>query len=377
MAHFEVCHVARMRSLPARRRCLRIGVVVAVALAVLPARALATSVAQPGAETAVREYGGTIVFSAYDQTESRWYLSVRKAGAKNAQRLTIAPSAMPFDADIGTDSGGRPELIYQRCAATTTTIPGPLPVSITTRTGCELFVYSLAAATGERPVRNANDASHNDVNATLWRGRIAWTREYGSGKHANPVVYTKTLTAPRSQPSKRLPGVPQTRCGDVDKVCGPTTDRNVEALELWGDNLAVTVNYSCTGCSGIAQSELRLDNVASGSGRRVAFLIVGMNGQRLVGPSFFNGRLAWYRACAVTEASCRSFVGPWRYRLSTRGYDRGTPGPILVRGFADTGSRLYEVVDCFPPEAGPETNTNCHIDQITPPSYSAVQARLR
>lgn len=364
----------RTTSLPAWHRCLRVGVVAVLAMAVVPAGASATSVAQPGAETAVREYGGTIVFSAWDQTESRWYLSVRKAGAKTAQRLAIAPSAMPFDADIGTDSAGRPELIYQRCAARTTSTPGPLPVIITTRTGCELFVYSLAATTGERPVRNANDPSHNDVNATLWHGRIAWTREYGSGKDANPVVYTKTLTAPRSQPSKRLPGVPQTRCGDVDKVCGPTTDRNVEALELWGDNLAVTVDYSCTGCSGIAQRELRLDGLASDSSRRVALQIVGLNGQRFVGPSFFDGRLAWYRACAVTEASCRSFVGPWRYRLSTRGYQRGTPGPIQVRGFADTGSRLYEVVDCFPPEAGPETNTNCRIDQITPPSYSAVPA---
>ena len=369
-----------MRLLPARYCWLRIGVVALLAVAVVPVRALAMSVAQPGAETAVREYGGTIVFSAYDQTEGRWYLSVRKAGAKKAQRLTIARSAMPFDADIGTDSRGRPELIYQRCAAKATSIPGPIPpfpLTIITRTGCELFVYSLAAATGERPVRNANDASHNDVNATLWRGRIAWTREYGSGKDANPVVYTKTLTAPRSQPSKRLPGVPQTRCGDVDKVCGPTTDRNVEALELWGDNLAVSVDYSCTGCSGIAQSELRLDNLVSGSSRRVALLIVGLNGQRFVGPSFFDGRLAWYRACAVTEASCRSFAGPWRYRLSTRGYERGTPGPILVRGFADTGPRLYEVVGCFAPEAGPEANTNCRIDQITPPSYSAVPAPLR
>jgi len=69
----------------------------------------------------------------------------------------------------------------------------------------------------------------NDVSPTLWRGRIAWTREYGSGKDANPVVYTKTLTAPRSQPSKRLPGVPTVRCaqesGLVEPPCGPTTHR--------------------------------------------------------------------------------------------------------------------------------------------------------
>ncbi len=376
-------HGAWMSVLSVRRIrvCAGMTVTLALAGAAGPAVVPAATVAQPGAETAVREYGGTIVLSDFDQAERRWYLSVRKAGAAKAQRLAVAPSAMPFDADVGTDSRGRPELIYQRCKAKQVTTPSPLPPTpqdtISIPAGCELFVYSLAGASGERPVRNANDPSHNDVGATLWRGRIAWTREYGSGKAANPVVYTKTLTALRSQPSRRLPGVPQTRCGDVDKVCGPTTDRNVEALELWGDNLAVTVDYSCTGCSGIAQSELRLDSVTTGSSRRLALQIVGLNGQQMVGPSFFDGRLAWYRACAVAEASCRSFVGPWRYRLSTRGYERGAPGPIRVDGFADSGSRLYEVVGCSEAEAGSRYNANCRIDELTPPSYAAAPAPIR
>jgi len=231
-------------------------------------------------------------------------------------------------------------------------------MTISTRTGCELFVYSLADAGGERPVRNANDPSRNDVRATLWKGRIAWTREYGSSEDANDIVYTKTLTAPRSQPSKRLPGVPQTPCGDVDKVCGPTTHRNVEALEISGDNLAVTVDYTCTGCSGIAQSELRLDKVAGASSQRVAWIVVGLNGQQLVGQSFFDGR-------------------PWRRKLSARSYEGGAPGPICVPGFADTGSHLYEVLGCTDAEAGAQYNTNCRIDEMTPPSYSATPAPTR
>lgn len=94
-------------------------------------------------------------------------------------------------------------------------------------------------------------------------------------------MYTKTLSAPRSQPSTRLPGVPQTRCGDVEKVCGP-----------------------------------------------------------------------------------------WRYRLSTRSYESGPPGPIIVAGFADTGSRLYEVIQR-------EHTADFRIDELTPPSYSAASAPLR
>ncbi len=333
--------------------------VLALAAATVPAATSAVTVAAPGMATAVREYGGTIVFSQFDQATRRWYLSVRKAG-KTPERLKVASSPVPFNADIGTDSSGRPELIYQRCTAATNVFE-PQP------TGCELFVFSLADGTVERPVRNANDPHHNDVNPTLWHGRIAWTREYGSGKNANPVVYTKTLAAPRSQPSTRLPGVPQTHC--IGNTCEPTTYRRVAALELSGDNLAVTVDYACGRCSGVAQNELRLDKVAHRSSQRVASQTVGLNDQHLVGPSFFDGRLAWYRACGVPEASCRKIVGPWRFRLSTRRYERGKPGPQTVTGFADTGSRLYEVIQR-------ERTANFRIDELTPPSYSPASAPL-
>jgi hypothetical protein len=337
----------------------------------IPAVGSAATVARPGAQTAVREYGGTIVFSAFDQAESRWYLSVRRAGAKRARRLGVASSEAPFDADIGTDSGGRPQLIYQRCALA----PPTGTALVGARVGCDLFVYSLARTTGERAVRNANDATHNDVHGTIWRGRIAWTRQYGSGKAANPVVYTKTLTAPRSQPSRRLPGVPARVRGNVEPIVSPTTDRNVQALELWGNNLAVIVNYTCAQCSGFGHSEVRLDKVAEGTSGRVASLVSGLSGQGLVGLSFFDGRLAWYRGCG----DClMSYVGPWRYRLSTRSYGRGTPGPMSPSGFADTGTHLYETVGCAPPppQSLPQDNANCRIDKITPPTFAVAPAPI-
>lgn len=346
-----------------------VGVAAMLALAATGTSAWGSTVtvAEPGGPTTVREYAGTIVFSQFDPATRRWHLAVHRAGAKEAERLKLPPSPVPFNADIGTDGHGRPELIYQRCAGSTNpgyqiVEPGP--------TGCDLFVYSLADATGERPVRNANDPKHNDVNPTLWHGRVAWTREYGSGRHANPVAYAKLLSAPRSQPSTRLPGVPRTRCGDVEKLCGPTSYRRIEALELSGDNLAVIVDYSCRGCSGIAQSELRLDRVAQRSGQRVASLVVGLAGQKLAGPSFFDGHLSWYKACEIAEPSCRPGVGPWRYRISTHRYERGSPGSMIVSGFADTGSRLYEVIQR-------EHTSDFRVDDLTPPSYSAAHTPLR
>lgn len=321
----------------------------------------------------MREHQGTIVFSEYDQAEKTWYLAVREVGGRQ-RRLALAPSPVPFDADIGTDSRGRPQLIYERCRGT-----------VSASTGCELFVFSLVTGSGERPVRNANDPGRNDVSPTLWRGRIAWVREYGSGTTATPVVYTKTLTAPRSRPSTRLPGVPQRRCStlvSVEPLCGPTTSRRIPALELWGDNLALIVGYVYGNLGGSSQSELRLERVSDRSARPVAFLASGESDPFLVGPSFFSGRLAWYKACGDSrEPTCRTAVGPWRYRLSTRRYERGAPGPIFVLGFADAGTRLYEVVGCYPaatvglPDYGPQPAA-CRIDSVAPPAYAPAQPPL-
>jgi hypothetical protein len=360
-----------------RTAAARVGCVAALALAALatPGAALGATVATTGGVgTMVRAHGDTIVFSEYDRTAARWYLNVRQVGARQ-RRVAVAPSRMPFDADIGTDGKGRPELIYQRCELTE---PIP-PASAGRRIGCDLYVFSLADGTGERPVRNANDGSRNDVNGTLWRGRIAWTREYGTEKDPDPVVYTKLLTAPRSQPSTRLPGVPTRRCaadiGIVEPPCGSTRDRWVGALELRGDDLGLIVGYVFDGLGGDGQSEVRLDSVSHRSARQVAFLVSGLNAQRFAGPSLFDGRIAWYKACGVSEASCRTAVGPWRYRLSTGAYERGAPGPILVRGFADTGSRLYEVACAsgqwiYAPE--PPTPTACPVESVAPPAYVVV-----
>jgi hypothetical protein len=301
----------------------------------------------------VREYAGTIVFSQLDPATSQWHLAVRRAGAATVERLPVAPSATPFEADIGPDSAGRPQLIYQRCGGT-----APLP------TGCDLFVLSLSGVTDERPVLSANNPARSDFRPTLWRGRIAWVREYGSQIRPKPVVYTRMLRGRGSRRSRRVPGVPRRRCGDVEGECGRTTGRAVVALELRGSKLALVVRFACRGCSGIAQSELRLDDLRSGTTREVAFQVIGLSGQTLVGPSLFRGGLAWYKTCEVEPTRCR-LGGPYRYTLSTRRYQRGTGGPIPLVGFADTGQRLYVVAGC----TGETLPPYCRIEEAEPPSY--------
>jgi hypothetical protein len=337
------------------RPCLLAATVAFAATAVAPGVASATTVAATGGATAVREYAGTIVFSQFDRASSRWYLAVRRAGASDVERLPVAPSTAPFAADIGPDSAGHPALIYQRCSATARL------------SGCDLFIFSLVEGAVEQPVSSANDPAHNDTNATLWRGRIAWTRDYAG---VNPILYTKRLTSAQSGRSKRLPGVPKRRCGDVEPRCAPTINRSFEALELWGDNLALVVRYECATCAGINQTELRLDRIGRRTGSQVAFQASGLSGQSLIGPSFHSGRLSWYKTCLGESGGCGR-GGAFRYRLSTRRYERGGADPVRLYGFADTGSLLYEVVGCS--ESQIAFDPGCVIDEVTPPRYKPTR----
>lgn len=336
----------------------RVLLITVVALAAVPAAAAsATPVAAPGAATSLREYQGTVVFSQYVSAEQHWRLAVRRRGGAPEVLRDVPPADRPFGADIGPDSNGRPQLVYQRCDET-----------------CDLFVYSLSARTAERAVNNANDPENDDVAPTLWRGRIAWARIYGEQSDRRVVVYTKKLTAPRSRRSTRLPGVPLRRSRDDGPGTSATTGRAVDALELYGNNLAQVVSYTCRGCSGTSQTELRLVRLEQRTSAPVAFQAVGLSGQQLVGPSFTPGTLGFYRACLGDPSGCRAGgATPFRYRLGTRKGFRGSSGPPGVFGFADAGSVAYRVEGCnFETQA--ELNARCRIEEV--PAASYVPSRI-
>ena len=158
-----------------RIRLLLAAAAAALAALALPALASADTVARPAAPRPWRRViAGNIVFSQFDPTAGGYLLSVRRAGAAAPERLPVAASTRTFDADIGPDSSGKPELIYQRCSAA--------PASRAAAT-CSC-TRSTRRASGR--VSNAYDPDHNDTNATIWRGRIAWSRDYGSGSEPNP-----------------------------------------------------------------------------------------------------------------------------------------------------------------------------------------------
>lgn len=332
--------------------------VACLALLCLAAPAGAATAAPLGGPTAVRELQGIALVSAFDRTSDTYRLAT-VAGGTVTPIPGVPSQAGAFDADIGSDSAGQPEVVFSA------DVDGQR----------DLFVVGLDGAP-PRPVSNVS-TTRSEVSPTLDAGRVGFVRIYGSGTAAqrNPVVYVKALVAPRSRPSTRLPGVPQRRCGDFEPGCGPTTGKLVEELELSGPRLAMTVHYGCRHCSGISQTEVRQDDLRTGRAEQIAFQVSGLSGQNLTGLSYSGADLAFYRSCGGDTSGCLGGkAGP---RLSRRdGAFFAATGPARIGGFAFDGSRAFEVLDCGV-DGGEQPRGDCRLERSDAISFAPAKRPLR
>ena len=345
--------------------------VVALGLSAAPASAADTLVAQLQRPSAIRGYAGIEVFSDFDGTAYR--LAIVRDG--KVEHLPVAPSQAPFDADIGPDRNGRPQLIYTRCGIARDSATGTSGLK-----GCDLFVFSLTGGT-ERPVRNANTDA-DEVAPTLWKGRIAFARgslggpAFEVGAHERAVVYTKELMAPRSRPSTRLPGIPRR---GADR--GRTTGGNVAELELSGEHLAEIVNFVGSPVESPQQTEVRLVDIADRSTRRLAHTSVGEGGQYFAGIGFADGHLAW--AAEWVTGGGAVTPGIYRYRLSSGELSRAPRprGLWWIVGLAPFDADGAYVIDAQPPADGcgditgepPVLERPCQLVRSEPLSFRPVQ----
>jgi hypothetical protein len=302
--------------------------------------------------TPVRSWDGLAVFSVYDAQARVYRLAVAR-GSNAPTLVPVAPRPVPFDADVGPDSRGQ-AIVYSRCAVE------PKTPSASGR-GCNLYRFSRATGV-EVKISNADsDAASEvsvatctgptvavytqEVNPTIWRGRIVWARILDGRADAQPVVYTRSLAAPRSRRSQRLPGIPTRRCSDIDaRTCGPTDAIEPPVLELYGRWIGLIVRYDYRGAGGVCgRWEVRLSTL-DGDARQVADQTCGLDGQSYVGVSFHAGRLYFAHYCGSRPSGCgRHAYGAFRYRLSDASYGLAQFGRRLT-GFAYTGAdRAYEV----------------------------------
>jgi hypothetical protein len=303
-------------------------------LATSPASAADTVVAHAQRPTAIRHYAGIQVFSAFEGTlldGGIYHLAILRQD--KVELLPVAPSQAPFEADIGPDRAGRPQLVYTRCTGRDL--------------GCDLFTLPLTSGAGEQPVSAAN-TSRNEIAPTLWKGRIVFARQSKDGSQA--VVYTRKLTDRPARRSKRLPGIPfgarfpgipgrRIRSGEVAE------------LELYRDRLAQIVNYPSI-------SEVRVVRISSQRSRVLAGVGVGEGGQYFAGIGFAGGYLAWARGGEL--------AGIYRHRFSTGKLSRAASPRVvdfLVIGLAPFTPAGAYMVDWQPGSAD-----GCGGEEEVPPA---------
>lgn len=158
----------------------------------------------------VSGYGDVLAWSEYDARDATFSLVVRREG-QASQRLDIATRNRPFDVDIGPDRDGRPALVYSRCRKDP---KRPQPGSLYLSAGlppysggrdCDIYKYSLTAGR-ERRLTDISMRSANEFMPSIWRGTVAFVREYSPGRRL--LLY---LNRREGSQSRRLHG---SRLGD-------------------------------------------------------------------------------------------------------------------------------------------------------------------
>lgn len=285
-------------------------------------------VGELAAPSAVVAEGGTAVVSRLDVATGRYELVLQQVGGLLLV-LPFAPQSEPFEADLGTDSDGRPAVIAAVDGGEDRGTSG----------GLDLQVVSVDRDTSPRPVRNANTGADEHAPA-IDRGRIAFARTYAGS--TGDVVYTKRLVAPRARPSERLPGVPSRRClpGRPAGASCVTGERQVEQLDLVDAALAQHVRYRVGGAGAYFQDEVRWVVLGTNRSVQVAHVSGGESVQRFEGVQLAGSRISWYRGC---ERACpAAYTAAFRYRPGV-GYDIDPAPPGGVSGFAGTGDGTWQV----------------------------------
>lgn len=164
-----------------------------VCIAIVPAQAVATPTIVDTPVIDLRDrlgkiagYGDVLAWSEYNAGNASFSLMVKR-GSQAPQKLNIASRRRPFDVDAGPDRDGKPALVYSRCRLdpkrsdsrglyVSFGLP-PYPGG----KGCDVYMYSLTAGR-ERRLSDISMREANEFMPSIWRGRVAFVRQYSSGR---------------------------------------------------------------------------------------------------------------------------------------------------------------------------------------------------
>jgi hypothetical protein len=320
---------------------LLLALVAALALAV--AAHADTEIAAPDRATPVDADAGVVVWNEYDAAAKTFTLAARRDG--RTEPLATPPSTTPLDPDVGTDSRGRPVVVYALCA-------DPLR-----GTGCDVHQYAFADGR-DRTLSIASRASVDETAPTVWAGRLAWVSRTPGARR--PTVLTRRLAS--AEPPRELPGLPRRRCGrhyDGGYRCVPVTG-DIHELELRGPLLA----QSAVTEAFLRDTEVRLVDLRRRTSQRLLQAGIGESGQRFVGVSIDGPYLHAYKTCFGDPSGCERRAGALRSRLSTGALERAEDSRQLS-GFAVDGGTTYV-------SAG-DSRRYCELEQGDYPGLAGTQ----
>jgi hypothetical protein len=306
--------------------------------------------------TPIRFWGGVAAFSLYDSASNTYRLAISR-NAGRSELVEVAAQARAFDVDVGPDESGSATLVYSRCAS-----------GVLRPRGCDIYRYSLSARR-ESKLIDASTRNASEITPTVWGARIAFARLRDSaGRDRRPRIYTRTLNAPRSRPSRRLPLIASRFC----RRDGCTVDE----LELRGRWLALNIRYPGAACP---DGQVRLDSLA-GRAIRVAAQHCGLNGRQFIGLSFDARNLYFARFCVAAPLDCDR-AGAFRYSLNPARYSLAEFG-LRLTGFSyDAAGRAFEVLApdsalgyCGNAAAGPAPPPDCQIVLTYPLTFTPARA---
>jgi hypothetical protein len=312
------------------------------------------TIATTARPTTIATGQGLVAYSAYDPAAHGYRLMIVRLG--RTVRADVAPSPTPFDVDVGPTPAGHAYLVYSRCRSRTTPVPQ----------GCDIYAYDVISHREQRI--DGADSARSEVHPTYWDGRLAFVRYYGSARDPHPVVYTRRTRS--SQPSQRLPGLPDRRCIE-HAGCGAVTG-TIDELELYGERLAQTAATVSHLRYDRRQTEVRLVDVDSGRSEQIAARGRGESGQEFIGPSFRAGRLYTYFTCHGDGGGCIDGIGgAYRYRYSTGQWSKASDTTQLA-AFGVSYIGTLELQTDVRGACGPidVPLSNCHISVLRPaPDY--------
>jgi hypothetical protein len=247
-----------------------------------------------------------VAWSRHDPATDTYRLVVADVGALHAapQILPIAPRSVAFDVDLGPDERGRTVAVYSRCATEPDGDYYGQKLWPNNASGCDVYLYDLAAGR-ERKLRSISTRAGEEFLPSIWKGRIAFARSYGSyvdGQWRDPVLYTHSVSG--TERSRR-----QSQGGNrgIRRI-------SLTGLDLYGRRLALTRRF--IGRYEAGTSQMRVTALGSGS-RLVQQRTSGLTQRLLRSPQFHRGRVLWLEQCAADLGACnRSSYRFWRSRIA-------------------------------------------------------------